>query len=144
MTDDLIARASTRISAPVERVWHALTDAQTIRQYMFGTTVKTDWKPGSRITWSGEWQGKPYEDRGEVLEVERNRRLRYSHFSPLMGKPDKPENYHHVTVELQPDGTGTRVSLEQDGSADAAARDESQRNWQSMLEGMKQLLEGSR
>ena len=141
MADDLTARASTRIDASADDVWKALTDPAEIRKYYFGTDLKTDWKPGSPITWSGEWQGKKYEDKGKILEVERNRRLKYTHFSPLQGLDDKPENYHTITIDLAPDGDGTRVSLAQDNNADAKTRDYSAKNWETMLGGLKKLLE---
>ena len=143
MADDTTARASTSIGAPPETVWHALTDPAEVKKFYFGTDLKTDWKPGSRIVWSGEWQGKKYEDRGEVLEIERNRRMKYTHFSPLTGQEDRPENYHTITVELEPDGDGTRVTLEQTNNADAKARDHSQQNWQMVLESLKKLVEGA-
>jgi hypothetical protein len=43
---------------------------------MFGSEVTTDWKPGSPITWKGEFEGRAYEDKGEVIAVEPGRRLR--------------------------------------------------------------------
>jgi uncharacterized protein YndB with AHSA1/START domain len=142
MNDDSTARATTRIAAPAEAVWRALTDPVDVKKFYFGTDLKTDWKPGSRITWSGEWQGRKYEDYGKVLEVEPNRRMKYTHFSPLMGKEDRPENYHTITVELVPDGDGTRVTLAQDNNADEKARAESQRNWEMVLDGLKKHVEG--
>ncbi len=109
---------------------------------MFGTTVVSDWKKGSPIVWQGEWQGKRYEDKGVILELEPGRRLQYSHFSPLSGQPDVPENYHIVTVELEPEGAQTRVSLAQDGSPTEEERDHSAKNWAMMLEALKALVEG--
>jgi hypothetical protein len=35
-----------------------------------GADVETDGKPGSPITWKGEYQGKPYEDKGELVEAD--------------------------------------------------------------------------
>ena len=142
MSDDLVARASTRIAAPAAAVWRALTDPARVKQYYFGTNLDTDWKPGSPIRWSGEWQGRPYEDRGVVLEIEPERRMKYTHFSPLTGQPDSPENYHTITVDLAPDGDGTRVTLAQDGNADASARDQAQKNWETVLAGLKRHAEG--
>ena len=141
MANDLIARASTRIDASAYDVWRALTDPKLVKQYFFGTDLKTDWKPGGAIRWSGEWQGKAYEDKGKVLEVQPGKRLRYTHFSPLSGLPDEPANYQTITVDLAADGGGTRVSIEQDGNPDEKARDHSQDNWKMVLEGLKKLLE---
>lgn len=101
---DLIARTSTTVSAPASAVWRALTDPQMIKQYMFGTTVVSNWQEGGAIVWQGEGQGKHYEDKGVILKLEPGRLIQYSHFSPLSGQPDVPENYHAVTVELRPEG----------------------------------------
>src|SRR5215212_5822869 len=96
---DLIAEVSTQINAPVAKVWEALVTPDQIKQYMFGTNVVTDWKEGSPIVWKGEWKGKPYEDKGTILALKKERVLQYSHFSPLSGQPDVAENYHTVTIE---------------------------------------------
>ena len=138
-----IARASTRIDARSEDVWQALVDPAAIKQYMFGADVRSDWREGSAITWKGEFKGKAFEDKGRVLEVEDGRHLAYSHFSPLAGLPDKPENYHRVTIDLEGDGAGTRVSLTQDNNSDDKAREHSEKNWSAMLEGLKKYVEGS-
>src|SRR6267378_5679340 len=99
MPQKLVAKASTTVNAPRARVWKALTDPAAIKQYFFNTTVVSDFKKGSPITWSGVWEGKAYQDKGLILKVESERVLQHTHFSPLSGQPDKPENYQTVTVE---------------------------------------------
>jgi uncharacterized protein YndB with AHSA1/START domain len=141
MNKGLVAKASTTIDAPVGKVWDALVNPAMIKQYMFGTTVASDFKKGSPITWKGEWQGKKYEDKGVILEIEPQRILKYSHFSPLSGQPDAPENYHNVTIELSGQGPQTRVSLSQDNNATEEERKHSEKNWETMLSGLKKLLE---
>ena len=56
-------------------------------------------------------------------------------------KPDKPENYHTVTIDLSGSGDETEVSLSQDNNADENARRESEKNWKSMLQGLKEYVE---
>ncbi len=141
MIADQIAKAAVTIDAPAARVWQALVDPDAIRQYMFGTNVTTDWREGSPIVWKGEWQGKSYEDKGVLLEVKPERTLKYSHFSPLSGLPDKPENYHTVTIELSGKGDRTEVALSQDNNPTEEAREHSQENWEKMLAGLKKHLE---
>ena len=141
MNDKLVARTSTTIRAATDDVWQALTDPAAIEQYMFGAKVDSEWHEGSPITWKGEYQGKPYEDKGKILEMQRGRRLRYSHFSPMAGLPDRPENYHTVTIDLEGTGAETRVSLAQDNNADEKARAHSEKNWSTMLEGLKKYVE---
>ncbi len=141
MKKDLIAKASARINAPIAVVWGSLIKPKIIKQYMFGTDVVTGWKIGSPIFWRGEWQGKPYEDKGFILKLEKERILQYSHFSPLSGDPDIKENYHIVTIELEQSGNQTKVTLSQDKNPTEADREHSEKNWQMMLDGLKKLLE---
>jgi uncharacterized protein YndB with AHSA1/START domain len=114
---------------------------EAIKQYMFGTNVVSDWREGSPISWRGEWQGQPYEDRGVILQVRPGRTLQYSHFSPLSGLPDRAESYHTVTIELSGEGNQTRVSLAQDNNPTEQARDHSEENWGTMLTSLKRFLE---
>jgi uncharacterized protein YndB with AHSA1/START domain len=140
MPKNLIAQASISTAAPAAKVWEALVNPQLIKQYMFGTTVASDWKQGGIITWKGEWKGKPYEDRGKILKIEPRRLLQYTHYSPLSG-PDIPENHHTVTIELAEAGAQTRVTLAQDNNASEEARQHSEQNWKMMLDSLKKLLE---
>jgi uncharacterized protein YndB with AHSA1/START domain len=141
MENNRIARATVRINAPSDIVWNALVDPDAIRQYMFGTHVDSDWEEGSAISWKGEWQGRPYEDRGVVLRVKPRRKIQYSHFSPSSGLPDRPENYHTVTIELATSGKHTDVLLAQDNNESDEARESSQRNWETMLDSLKKYVE---
>ncbi len=141
MNRNLIAKASIRINASREKVWNAFVDPAAIKQYMFGTNVVSDWREGSPILWKGEWQGKTYEDRGVILQFKPKQTLQYSHFSPLSGLPDKPENYHTVTIELAGAGNQTDVTLAQDNNADEEEQTHSAENWGMMLKSLKQFLE---
>jgi uncharacterized protein YndB with AHSA1/START domain len=137
----IVATAEIDVDASPKRVWHALTDPDQIKQYMFGSQVETDWKPGSRIVWKGEWEGKPYEDKGEVIAVEPEKTLEVTHFSAMSGAEDKPENYHRLTYRLEPRGEQTHVELSQDNNPDESAAQHSQQNWEAMLSGLKDVVE---
>ena len=138
---DHVAKASATIDAPAAKVWDALVDPAAIHEYMFGTNVASDWKEGGAITWKGEWQGKAYEDKGVIKRVDPRRTLQYTHFSPLAGLPDKPENYHTITIELAENGAGTNVALSQDNNPTEEEREHSESNWRMMLEGLKKFVE---
>jgi uncharacterized protein YndB with AHSA1/START domain len=136
-----VATAAVDIAATPQRVWTALTNPDEIEKYMFGSRVETDWKPGRPIVWKGEYEGRRYEDKGEVIEAQPGRRLVVTHFSPLSGQPDEPDNYHTVTYELRGSGNSTRVELSQDNNASAEEAEHSAANWQMMLDGLKQHIE---
>lgn len=139
--DDLIAEAHVHIDAPRSQVWQALTDPKIIAQYMFGAVVASDWSVGSAITWSGTWEGKDFQDHGEIFEIVPEQRLKYSHFSPLTGEPDVPENYHTVLVKLSDADGGTDVELLQDNNSSDEAKEHSEQTWNMMLAGLKKTVE---
>ena len=112
-----------------------------IKEYMFGTDVKSEWRVGSPIVWKGVWKGKPYEDNGVIRRFDRERTLQYTHYSPLSGLPDIPENRHTVTIALEDAEAGTRVVIEQDNNPTDDARRHSEENWTAMLAGLKKILE---
>jgi uncharacterized protein YndB with AHSA1/START domain len=141
MSKGIVAHATTAIEAPVDRVWDALVNPRLIKQYFFGTEVASEWKEGSPIRWKGEWQGKSYEDNGVILQLQPGRRLQFTHFSPLSGLPDAAENYHTVTIELSHTPPITHVALSQDNNASEQSREHSEKNWQTVLSGLKALLE---
>jgi uncharacterized protein YndB with AHSA1/START domain len=144
---EITAEAMVDIDATPSEVWRSLTDPARLKQYYLGAEVETDWQVGSPITFKGEWEGKPYEDKGEILVFEPERKLAYSHFSPMGGKPDAPENYHVVEVTLDEREGATRVTLRQsnlEGGAteeDRANRDDYENNWKQMLDGLKKTTE---
>jgi uncharacterized protein YndB with AHSA1/START domain len=109
---------------------------------MMGSRVETDWRPGSPITWSGEYEGRAYQDKGEIVEVQPRHRLIVTHFSPLSGQPDEQENYHTVRYELDEHGGRTHVSLTQDNNGSPDEAEHSARNWKMMLDGLKKVVEG--
>jgi uncharacterized protein YndB with AHSA1/START domain len=147
--DQIAARVSTIVEGSPDQVWHALTDPALVREYFMGATVRSHWKVGNPITFSGEWQGKSFEDKGEILTAEPGKELRFSHWSPLSGSADAPENYHVVDITLDADGAKTRVTLSQsnlDGrltDEDRDKRADYEANWSTVLEGLRGVVERS-
>ena len=141
MDKGLVAKASISIDAPITKVWNALIDPEMIKEYMFGAQVVSDWKEGSSIVWKGVYEEKPYEDKGVVLKLNPPGFLQYTHFSPVAGLPETPENYHTVTCELTAEGSHTLLSLSQDNNATEKEREHSGKMWAMMLNGIKLLLE---
>lgn len=142
MNQKLVARASITIGTSPAAVWAALTTPAEIKKYFFGSDIVTDWRVGSPIFYRGEWQGKTYEDKGIIVAFEPENRLVTTHWSPLSGVPDAPENYHTVTYELTPQGETTMVTLTQDNNASEEEKSHSEQNWNMVLRSLKQLLEG--
>ena len=77
-----------------------------------------------------------------MIEIEPEKRLVTTHWSPLSGTPDRPENYHTVTYELTDMDGSTDVTIRQDGNSSEEEKTHSEQNWRTALEGMKSLLEG--
>jgi uncharacterized protein YndB with AHSA1/START domain len=134
-----VARTLRTIDAPIQAVWIALTSTEKHSAMMFGAKVETDWSPGSPITWSGEWQGRSFTDRGEITTVEEPTRLAVTHFSAMSGQEDRPEHYHALEWRLEPIGSRTRVTILQDNNPSAEAAAHAEANWAASLDLLAEL-----
>ncbi len=130
------------IHASKRDVWNVLTNPDKVKEYMHGTEMSTDWKEGGPIFWRGEWKGRPYEDKGTVLAVEPQKLLSYTHWSPMGGSEDKPENYHTVTYALSGEDGETTLTLTQDNNpTQEEAEKMANQNWGPVMDGLKAVAE---
>ncbi len=141
------AVASITIAAPRQRVWEALTEPDLIQQYFLGTQVTTTWRVGDPITYSGEYNGKPYQDKGIILACDPPTLLRTTHYSPSSGLPDVPENNHTVEYRVTEDSGGadasgpTTVTITQGNNSSQEEVEQSASTWQLVLQNLKEFLE---
>ena len=137
----ITVETSIKVNAPVTKVWDALTKPELIKQYLFGTETKSDWKVGSPITYKGVWEGKAYEDKGVIKKIQKGKLLESTYFSSFSGKEDKPENYATVTYELKEDGKGTVLSISQDNIENEEGKKHMKENWEMVLKKLKEVVE---
>jgi uncharacterized protein YndB with AHSA1/START domain len=135
-------RAEAIVSAPAEEAWSCFMDPKKSAEFFFGISFVSDLKVGSTITWSGEWQGKPFTDTGKILELRAPRLFRYDYFSAMSGEPDIPENHYEVAYSFDPAPGGVRVAITQSKAKSRESAEHSEKNWSMMLEAVKKKLEG--
>jgi uncharacterized protein YndB with AHSA1/START domain len=138
-----LIEVETEVLADATTVWDVLT-AKKSAMFM-GADVDTDWREGSPIRFTGEFQGKPFRDHGEIRVADRARHLAFTHYSPTSGKPDVPESYNLVDIALELDGERTRVRLRQTPLGgerpDEQTIEQFRKNWQVMLDGLRKAAE---
>lgn len=64
-----------------------------------------------------------------------------THFSPLAGQPDVPENYHTISYQIDERDGITHLSLSQDSNGDEAEARRAPQNWEMMLAALKKTVE---
>jgi len=141
MDKSLILERTVFIESSADKVWFALTDKETIKQYFFGTEAISDWKVGSSLIFQGEFEGKTYQDKGNILASEPGKLLRYDYWTGWSGLADEPENYSIVTYSLSSSGNQTTLELRQEGFANQEAFEHAQGGWDAVLKNLKNLLE---
>lgn len=144
MLTNLILKKEFTFNAPVETVWDALTNPEKIKRYLFGTNAISDWKEGSSLLFTGEWDGKQYTDKGTILKIEKNKTFQYTYWSSFSSLPDRPENYSVLTFVLSSNRQRTLLTLEQKGFVDEKAFDHSDKNWESVMNTMRGIVEQER
>ncbi len=141
MNIKLIAKQSITISAPASKVWEALINPELIKQYLFGSEVVTDWKVGSSVIYKGTYEGKTFEDKGKVVKLDPEKLMVLTHWSPLSGSADSPENYHTVRYELVAEEGGTQLTISQDNNPSEDEQKQNEQFWGTVLQGIKKLVE---
>src|SRR6476659_6610486 len=142
MKSNINAQVSVNVHASIANVWDALTRPEIIKQYFFGTNTITDWKVGSPIKFQGEWEGRSYEDKGTILEIQKNELIKYDYWSSMSGIEDKPENYVIVTYQLTGKDNDVNLTITQENIPEEKMREHSEENWKKVMEGLKKVVEG--
>ena len=129
------------IHAPVMAVWQSLIDPAMIKQYFFGVDTIGDWQEGNTIIYQGEWQGKKFQGRGKVLQMEDEKILKHSYWSNMSGHPDESEFYHIITYQLKPNGDNTDLTLTEENLDSKEMKEKSAQLWNMIFNNLKKLLE---
>jgi uncharacterized protein YndB with AHSA1/START domain len=129
----------TYIRTTPEKLWAALTDAGTIRQFWFGMTCECAWTAGS--PWklvSGD--GQVY-DTGEIVEAVPPRRLVIAWHHQL--KPElTAEGMSRCTMELEPSGSAVKLTVTHTVERDPSKFIEAvSGGWPKVISNLKSLLE---
>jgi uncharacterized protein YndB with AHSA1/START domain len=141
MTTDIGTSTTVTIDAPIEEVWAAITTPERIKEWFFGVETRSDWKAGSELVHTGEWQGRPYEDKGTIARIEPPTLLEHTHWSPMSGLPDEAESYETVVWQLSSDDQTTELTVSETNLPSEEARQLSEQSWRVVLDGLKRLLE---
>lgn len=134
-------RIDAELKSPIDRVWRALTDSETLSQWMMFKT--NDFKPvvGHTFRFS-DAQGWDGAVDCEVLEVDEPNKLSYSWVSDQVG----PSNIEQTTVVTwtlsEVEGGITKLHLEQSGFNPDAKQEigGAKHGWQYMLAELEKTL----
>jgi uncharacterized protein YndB with AHSA1/START domain len=131
------------IHAPVSKVWSALTNPELMKQWVSEghININSDWKEGSSITFSGNWHGIDYDDKGTILKFEKEKIFQYTYWSKFTRLTDSPENYTVVEFDLIPAENQTILLLNVDNIANDAMYGHIKFYWGTTLELLKKIIE---
>ncbi|MEP7196141.1 MAG: SRPBCC family protein [Saprospiraceae bacterium] len=141
MASDRILKKTILIQATTAQVWNALTNPEKIKEWLYGTNVKSDWKVGSSIIFTGNWEGTEYIDKGTILKFEIEKVLQYNYWSSFSGLTDSAENYSVLSFILKQSDNATELTLEQSNFATEIMYEHSDKNWDSTLDLLKKVVE---
>lgn len=135
----MIIKEEVKFNATVAQVWELLIDPALTKQYMFGCEVISDWKVGSPVYWNGKTENGDEITyvKGEVLEYEYGKKVTSTTFDPNSGMADIPENYVHLTYELQPIEDGVLLTITQ---GDFAGAEEGKKRYEESKSGWKEMV----
>jgi uncharacterized protein YndB with AHSA1/START domain len=129
----------TYIRTTPEKLWSALTDAEFMRQYWFGTRCESQWTPGS--SWTMIQPDGRISDSGEILEAEPPRRLviRWRH---QMRPELQVEGDSLCTMELEQSGATVKLSITHTMERESSKLIQAvSGGWPKIISNLKSLLE---
>ncbi|MGH3459164.1 ArsR/SmtB family transcription factor [Aeromicrobium sp.] len=121
-----------------ERLWEAITDADTRRRFQFGNSVESEWTQGSSYAVTNRLSDGPLIE-GENLDVDPPRRLVQS-MHARWGEEAASAGTSRVTWEIEPVGDSCRLTVTHDQLPEDAS-DELYGGWPMILSGLKTWLE---
>jgi uncharacterized protein YndB with AHSA1/START domain len=129
----------TFIRTTPEKLWSALTDGNQMKEYWFGMQINTEWRTGAE--WQMVFPDGRVADRGEILEIERPKRIRLkwrNEFRPEL----KAEGFALCTIEIEPYGDAVRLSIMHSiEQADSKFIQAVSGGWPKILSNLKSVLE---
>lgn len=139
---NFIVKKKVDIKAEPAEVWDALTNPEKTKKYFLNCEVFSDWKEGSSITFKGTiLLVKKIEMNGKILKIQPEKLLQYS----LTNEGSKDSSSSStVTDELTYQNGVTTLSITDDvGQGDGAEEryEKSEKGWDKVLKGLKELVE---
>ena len=116
---------------------------------MFGCQALSDWKKGSPLRWEMIYEGEPFVAvKGNIVEIEPDKKLVYTTIDPHSSIADVPENYLTVTYLLSAENGKTNLTVTQgdytkveDGESRYTEAYNNGEGWNPILMEIKKLLE---
>jgi uncharacterized protein YndB with AHSA1/START domain len=138
--EEAVLEIERRWDAPPQRVWQAWTEPGALsRWFAPGGTVtqaELDVRPGGRYTIAFRTpDGEDHRVSGAYEEVDEPRKLSFT-----WAWQSTPERVSFVTVRVEADGAGTRMSFRHERFFDQAARDNHARGWGLSLANLDRFL----
>jgi uncharacterized protein YndB with AHSA1/START domain len=135
------AVASVVISVPQELVWDTLVAPETIARILPVDEVTQSFRLSESFVWTFDLNGQRASVEGRVHALERPRLLAYEYVDPHARDLLGITNVHQVRIELDPDASGTRVSVAEDAHLSDAAHAHAEGGWRLALHNLKALVE---
>jgi uncharacterized protein YndB with AHSA1/START domain len=132
-----------RLNTSKEKVWDTLTRPELVKRWQYGSDLITNWEVGSSIRFRTEWDGKVFEQWGQVLEVQPPELLKYSLFAPRPDLEDKTENYFIMTYLLTTENGKTKLEIIQEDNRPHAKQEDPQGEENSILQSLKNIAESN-
>ncbi|WP_159477359.1 SRPBCC domain-containing protein [Dyadobacter sp. 3J3] len=133
--------STLNLNASVQQVWDVLTKPELVKLWQYGSELITTWEVGSGIRFSVGWDGKIFEQWGEILEIRRNELIRYSLFAPRPGLEDKPENYFIMSYILTGESGNVRLEILQEDNRPNSVQEEPQGEENPVFKMLKGIVE---
>lgn len=135
---------SITINSDLSKVWTTLTDNKLMSAWLgdpeMNIEVQTDWKINSPIFIRG-FHHVTFENKGTVLQYDRDKILSYTHLSSVSRLADKKENYTILEFILTPIDNQTQLTVNINNFPTETIRKHFELYWRATILNIKEQTE---
>lgn len=138
--------ATVTINSYPDKIWTILTDLNIMPQWQgdpeMNIEVQTDWKINSPISIRG-FHHVNFENKGIILQYDKENILSYNHLSSVSRLEDKQENYTSIEFVLTPVNKQTKLTINIENFPTETIQKHLEFYWQSTILTIKRETENT-
>lgn len=142
MTDQL--SISVKINSSPSKLWTTLTDTRLMSEWLgdpeMNIEVQTDWKVNSPILIRG-FHHVNFENKGIILQYDKEKRLSFSHLSSVSKLVDKKQNYTVIEFILTSVDRQTQLTVNIENFPTETIRKHFEFFWRTTVFTIKEIAE---
>lgn len=141
MNKEIKYSISKLVNAPKSIVWSVILSPDTYKE-IWAAEFSGSWEKGRAFSFSGEWDGSPYQDKCSVIDRRDEKLLVYTYWSSFWNVPQHDAESCIIKYEINElDEHSSELTITQTGFRDDTHYAETVTHWEDTIDFMKRVAD---